>query len=164
MGKGLFTNDLFNGEALGQGPRHDTGSGIFRANLFDAQPLGQTTPSTTTPSEDTLMASISADFPAPGPTTGGAKTTGGPAYSPYAPTGGKTGGTVLTSYGPTAPGMPMTYGATESEIPWVPIALIGGAVVLTVGFVAMSGRRAPAATANKRRARRNARRKHRRSR
>ena len=122
---GLFVNDLFNGEALSGGP--EGSRGIFRKNLFDGEPLGQTTPDVS-PASDTLISQLA--------TSGGKTATASPidksgtspqvdpsqsAYSPYA----------------TAT-MPVDYGAsTSSDIPWVPIALIGGAVLLTVGFVVM---------------------------
>jgi hypothetical protein len=152
MGNGLFVNDLFNGEALGLVRNKDTSSGIFRANLFDSQPLGQTTPSTTTASDDALMTELRRMDSSKTASGGSVSKDGGAA--PYSP------------YTQPAPAMDpyATYGAPASEFPWVPVALIGGAVVLTVGMVAMaSGRKRAPVTANRRkrtsrRARRNRRR------
>lgn len=157
MGSGLFTNDLFNGEALSGG--HEGDRGIFRKGLFDSQPLGQTTPTTTTPdiapASDSLISQLA--------TTGGGKVSGGSAIAAPSKDGG---GGAYSPYAAPAAAMPVDYGASTSgsDVPWMPIALIGGAVVLTVGFVMMSSRKTSTANRGRRHARRNARRNRRRHR
>jgi hypothetical protein len=159
MGSGLFVNDLFNGEAL-SGPPRESDRGIFRVNLFDGEPLGQTTPSITDAFTETASATVTTPHTAtPLPS---AKGGGGASMSTQfaqADGSGKGGGGAQT-YSPYAtPGADMsTYGSSSSNIPWTPILLIGGAVVVTIGAVVMFSK-PKTATAN-RRARRN--RRHRR--
>jgi len=147
MGAGLFVNDLFNGEALSGGLESERG--LFRKNLFDGEPLGQTTPTSTTPeitpASDSLISQLA--------TTGGAKVSGGSAIAAPSKDGG--GGAYSPYASPAAPALPADYAAgAGSSTPWVPIALIGGAVLLTVGIVVVSTSK-KAATPNRRRARRN---------
>lgn len=131
MGAGLFVNDLFNGEALG-GPRSEGDRGVFRANLFDSQPLGQTTPET--------------------------KTSGGKADAKTAtPTPGEKSGASLTTGGAAPEALPYDSGAAEggSEFPWLPVALVGGGLVLTVGAILLlTGKKSAPVTSNRRRRRR----------
>lgn len=131
---GLFTNDLFNGEALG-GPWIESDRGIFRANLFDAQPLGQTTP----------------DAPAAGSKT--ATSTSGDKAASTSTSGGKAAGTSLTTGGGSSAPAVLTEGvATEGEFPWLPVALVGGGLVLTVGAILLfTGKKKAPVTSNKRR-------------
>jgi hypothetical protein len=140
---GLFTNDLFNGEALG-GPWIESDRGIFRANLFDAQPLGQTTPDAPAASGGKTAAATT------GTTPSGGKT------GSTAPSGGKTAGTSLVTDGTsTMPAAFIDGGATEGEFPWVPVALVGGGLVLTVGAILLfSGKKSAPVTSNRRRRRR----------
>ena len=140
---GLFTNDLFNGEALG-GPWIESDRGIFRANLFDAQPLGQTTPDAPAASGGKTAAATT------GTTPSGGKT------GSTAPSGGKTAGTSLVTDGTsTMPAAFIDGGATEGEFPWVPVALVGGGIVLTVGAILLfSGKKSAPVTSNRRRRRR----------
>lgn len=134
---GLFTNDLFNGEALG-GPWIESDRGIFRANLFDAQPLGQTTPDAPAASGGKTATATSSD-----------KSAG------TASSGGKSAGTSLTTGGASMPGVLPDGGATESEFPWLPVALVGGGLVLTVGAILLfSGKKSAPVTSNRRRRRR----------
>lgn len=142
MGAGLFTNDLFNGEALG-GPWIESDRGIFRANLFDAQPLGQTTPDAPAASGGKTAAATT------GTTPSGGKT------GSTAPSGGKTAGTSLVTDGSsTMPAAFIDGGATEGEFPWVPVALVGGGIVLTVGAILLfSGKKSAPVTSNRRRRR-----------
>ena len=138
MGAGLFTNDLFNGEAL-SGPRLISNRGIFRANLFDAQPLGQTTPDS---------ASTPPDAASGGKT---ATASGGKSGSAAGASGSKTG---------SAPPMPSdfapsdaVYAGGEGEFPWLPVALVGGGLVLTVGAIMLFTGKKKAPTENRRRRR-----------
>ena len=134
MGAGLFTNDLFNGEALG-GPLVESDRGIFRANLFDAQPLGQTTPgaggktATQTPSDKG------------GGSSGGKTATQTPSD--------KERGSAVPVLPADAQAMPVAEGG---EFPWLPVALVGGGLVLTVGAILLlSGKKSAPVTSNKRR-------------
>ena len=140
---GLFTNDLFNGEALG-GPWIESDRGIFRANLFDAQPLGQTTPDAPAASGGKTAAATTGTAPSGGKT------------GSTAPSGGKTAGTSLVTDGTsTMPAAFIDGGATEGEFPWVPVALVGGGIVLTVGAILLfSGKKSAPVTSNRRRRRR----------
>jgi hypothetical protein len=133
MGAGLFVNDLFNGEALG-GPWIESDRGIFRANLFDSQPLGQTTPDASAAGGKTATATPSD------------KAAGTSASS------GKSAGTSLTTGGPAAPAALPEGIATEGEFPWLPVALVGGGLVLTVGAILLfTGKKKAPVTSNKRR-------------
>lgn len=183
---GMFVNDLFNGEALSGG--HEGDRGIFRKHLFDGEPLGQTTPPTAPMPEVMLRDNglFARNVFTSGPL---GQTTSVPAASDaliaqLAQSGGSTavatsGKTVTASTGsksvdssamtssayspytdPTMSTMPVDSSSSSS---WVPIALIGGAAVLTIGIVVMATRKPAAkATANRRRSR--ARRNRRRSR
>lgn len=179
---GMFRNDLFNGEALSGG--HESDRGIFRSNLFDGEPLGQTTPSHVSMPERLIRDNglFARDIFSSGPlgqatavtaapdslisqlASGGGATGGKTGTTSTSSTGDKSGGSSMSTpsaYTPyidpnaSASAMPMD----SSSTPWVPIALIGGAVVLTIGIVAMASRKPAAAkaTANRRgrRARRN---------
>jgi len=150
---GLFTNDLFNGEALG-GPWIESDRGIFRANLFDAQPLGQTTPDAPAASGGKTAAATTGTAPSGGK-TGSTAPSGGKTGS-TAPSGGKTAGTSLVTDGTsTMPAAFIDGGATEGEFPWVPVALVGGGIVLTVGAILLfSGKKSAPGTSNRRRRRR----------
>lgn len=174
---GLFVNDLFNGEALGHGPGHEGDRGIFRKRLFDGEPLGQTTPPTAPMPERMIrdnglfarsiftsgpLGQVATPAPAPDSlisqlaTTGGASpSTGGKTATPV--TGDKSGGAAPTAYSPYSTPAATDYSAApaDSGTPWLPIALIGGAVLLTVGFVVMSSSKKTATANGRRRARRN---------
>src|SRR5512143_3499578 len=105
------------------------GSGLFTNDLFNSEPLGQTTPTSTTPeitpASDTLISQLA--------TSGGAKVTGGSAIAAPSKDGGGGAYSPYAAPAATATAMPMDYGASAgSSTPWVPIALIGGAVLLTV--------------------------------
>lgn len=159
--KGLFVNDLFNGEALG-GPSMDTERGMFRSNLFDGEPLGQTTP-LPAPATDELISQLatpSTTTPTTTPPAPGGKGGGGAIapYQPYPPVGGKGGGGSMPQWvaGPTTPATPAAppvySGSTSSDFPWVPVLAVGGVAVVGLGvLLAMSGgKKAAAPTANRR--------------
>ena len=137
MGAGLFVNDLFNGEALG-GPWIESDRGIFRANLFDSQPLGQTTPDS---GGKTATRTAADKDSAAG--SGGSKTAT------------RTAADKDATLAPRDAAAPASYegGSGETgEFPWLPVALVGGGLVLTVGAILLfTGKKKAPVTSNRRR-------------
>ena len=145
MGAGLFVNDLFNGEALG-GPWIESDRGIFRANLFDSQPLGQTTPDS---GGKTATRTAADKDSAAAPSGSGAtremlpkaelidllrRDAAATARQAAAPASGEGGS------------------GETGEFPWLPVALVGGGLVLTVGAILLfTGKKKAPVTSNKRR-------------
>lgn len=106
------------------GPRSEGDRGVFRANLFDSQPLGQTTLD--------------------------AKASGGKTATPT------PGASLKPGDAPPIEPLPFDSGAAEGggEFPWLPVALVGGGLVLAVGAILLlTGKRSAPVTSNRRRRR-----------